>query len=101
MTDWDGIERRQPMILADTLHPKRETVEVPLVLVLVGFAAVLLLQAASLWGHGILADHQRKDAADNDVFRKQISCFVIKVTQGRQGPDVLTDCGFLIGGGPK
>lgn len=97
--DWDGMERRQPVIVAEALKPRRETVEAPVVMVLVGFAATLLMQAASLWGHGVILDHHDDEAAREAEFRRQLNCFVVKYTQGAQGIDVLTTCGFLSGGG--
>lgn len=91
MNDWDGSERRTALILADELKPKRETVEAPVVLVLVGFAAVFLMQAVSIWSHGVILQNQRRD----EQFRRQISCFVVHTAQGETGTGVLTACGFL------
>jgi hypothetical protein len=96
---WDGEERRATVKLADELKCK-ETVDAPIVMVLVGFAAVLLLQAAALWGHGVIAhaDQKRADAAAR--FEQRITCFIVRFSQNRQqGPEVLTDCGFLNTGG--
>lgn len=98
-SDWDGIERREAQVLAESLRPRRPTIEAPVVMLLVGFAASLLLQAAALWGHGVIAQQQDKEAARAGVFREQLTCFVVRLTQGRQGTDVLTDCGFLTVGG--
>lgn len=89
-------------MLADSLRPpvaRKPTVEAPIVMVLVGFAATLLLQAAALWGHGTLDHHQDTEARQQAEFRQQLTCFVVRFTQGRQGTDVLTDCGFLTVGG--
>jgi len=97
MTDddeWDGIERRSTVILADQLKPKN-TVDAPIVLVLVGFAAVLLMQAASIWSHGAIVQRQ-KDAED---FRRQVSCYLVRSSQGETGTGVLTACGFIDLGG--
>jgi hypothetical protein len=99
MTDWDGTERREVEMLTTRLRPKRPTFEAPVVGLLVGFAAMLLFQAASLWGHGIIDQHQDAEAKRADQFRTQLTCFVVRFTQGRQGTDVLTDCGFLTVGG--
>lgn len=102
MTDhWDGMERREAVIVAEALRPKRETVEAPVVIVLVGFAATLLMQAASLWGHGVMLQRHNEEAARQAEFRRQLNCFVVKYTQGAQGIDVLTACGFLSGGVTK
>lgn len=97
MTDWDGIERREAAILAEHLATAtaKQSVEAPIVIVLVGFAAVLLLQVASLWGHGVIAGAARHEDEKQEEFRRQIACFIIKASQGKQGPDLLTDCGFL------
>lgn len=99
MSDWDGIERREAEMLAESLRPRRAAIEAPIVMLLVGFAATLLLQAAALWGHGIIDQHQDAEAKRADQFRTQLTCFVVRFTQGRQGTDVLTDCGFLTVGG--
>lgn len=103
MTDhWDGLERREALLLAEELKPKRETVEAPVIMVLVGFAASLLLQAAALWGHGVILQHADREATKAEEFRRQITCYVGRVSQGRQGPEILTDCGFLnLGTGPR
>lgn len=97
--DWDGMERREALIVAESLKPKRETVEAPIVIVLVGFAAILLMQAVSLWGHGVILDHHDQEAAREAEFRRQLNCFVVKYSQGAQGIDVLSACGFLSGVG--
>lgn len=101
MSDWDGIERRETVTLAEALKPPADRVDAPTVMVLVGFAAILLLQTASLWGHGLLADRQTKNEERDELFRQQITCFVVNATQGKQGTDVLTTCGFLNTGGKK
>ena len=90
MTEWDGIERRAPVLLAEQLQP-RNTVNAPVVLVLVGFAAVLLMQAASIFTHGTILDKQQEGAE----FRDRITCYVIHTSQGETGVAVLTACGFL------
>jgi len=90
MSDWDGNERRLPVILAEQLAPKN-TVNAPIVMVLVGFAAILLMQAAAIWSHGVILANQRTIDAKLDRF----SCYVIHSTQGETGTGVLTACGFL------
>jgi len=93
---WDGTERRTAVILADDLKPKN-TVDAPIILVLVGFAAMLLLQAAAIWSHGQILQNQR----DSEGFRRQITCFIVHNAQGETGTSVLTTCGFLNLGAPK
>jgi len=97
MTDhWDGTERRTAVILADELKPKA-TVNAPVVMVLVGFAAMLFLQAAAIWSHGVILQNQR----ESEGFRRQITCFIVHNAQGETGTNVLTACGFLNLGVPK
>jgi hypothetical protein len=91
MTDWDGTsERRAPLILAAELQPK-ETVNAPVIMVLIGFAAMLLLQAAAVWSHGTLLQNQRH-LIDQ---QQQFVCYVVRSTQGETGTGILTECGFL------
>lgn len=89
--DWDGrTERRAPVILSAELQPKN-TVNAPIVLVLVGFAAVLLMQAASVWSHGqILQNQQLSQERD-----RQFSCYIVHTSQGEAPTNALTACGFL------
>jgi len=96
MTDWDGTERRSAVILAEELRP-RSTVDAPVIMVLVGFAAMLLLQAAAIWSHGVILQNQR----ETEEFRRQITCFIVHNAQGDTGTNVLTTCGFLNLGVPK
>lgn len=91
MTDcWDGTERRAPVILAEQLAPKN-TVNAPIILVLVGFAAVLLMQAAAIWAHGELLKNQR----DNRERDRQFACYIVHTSQGEAPTTALTACGFL------
>jgi hypothetical protein len=92
--DWDGNERRAPVILAEQLRPKN-TVEAPIVMVLVGFAALLLMQAAAIWNHGVIVQRQR----ESEQFRRQVSCYLVHTSQGETGTGVLTACGFIDLGG--
>lgn len=92
--DWDGSERRVPVLLAEQLQPKN-TLNAPLVLVLVGFAALLLMQAASMWSHGLLLGNQR-DATERD---RQFACYIVHTSQGETATSALTACGFLDLGG--
>lgn len=97
MTDWDGLERRSALILAEELKPKRETVEAPVVIVLVGFAAALLMQAAAIWSHGVIIQNQHR----NEEYNQKFACYVVHTAQGESGTGVLTACGFLNLGVPK
>jgi len=96
MTDWDGTERRTAVILADELKPKN-TVDAPIVLVLIGFAAVMLMQAAAIWGHGEMLRDHRENREQNQRF----SCYVVHTSQGEAPTAALTACGFLNLGVPK
>lgn len=87
---WDGIERRETAMLAEQLKPKN-VVDVPIVGVLVGFAAVLLLQAAAVWSHGEILQNQHQILEEQDRF----ACYVVRTSQGAVPADVLTECGFL------
>jgi len=84
------------VILADDLKTPRATVDAPIVMVLVGFAAVLLMQAASIWSHGLILARMRA----SEDFRAQVTCYIVHSTQGETGPTVLTTCGFLTLGAP-
>lgn len=94
MTGWDGVERREAVMLAEELRPK-ETVNAPLVMVLVGFAAMLLMQAAAIWAHGELLHNQR----DNEARDQQFACYIVHTSQGEAPTVALTACGFLNLGG--
>lgn len=100
MSEWDGQERRQTMLADERTRLNGSAVEVSSVTLIVGFVAVVLLQAAALIGHGVLSSHQDREFAEAKRAREQIACFVIGITQGKSGPDLLTACGFLkVGGG--
>lgn len=90
MTDWDGNERRANVILAEQLQPKN-TVNAPIVIVLVGFAAALLMQAAAIWGHGVIIQNQRR-SLEND---RRFTCYIVRTSQGEATTAALTSCGFL------
>lgn len=95
--DWDGNERREAQRLAQDLRTR--TVEVPRAAVVVGFAAVALMVVAALWGLVIISGNITDESARQDRFRDQLSCFVIGITQGKPGADLLTSCEFLTIGG--
>lgn len=90
MMDWDGTERRATVTLAEELQPKN-TVNAPLVLVLVGFAAILIMQSAAIWQHGVLTGLMRDGAARD----RQFSCYIVHTSQGETPTAALTACGFL------
>ena len=94
---WDGIDRRRPIAnLAESGH---DQVQVPIAVLVVGFAAVIILQVASIIGHGLISNDLNGDTARSDKFRRQISCYVVGTAQGKAGTDLLTACGFLSIGG--
>lgn len=91
MTEWDGAtERRAPVILAEQLQPKN-TVNAPLVLVLVGFAAMLIMQATAIWSHGVITQRLR-DGQERD---RQFACYIVHTSQGEAPTSALAACGFL------
>lgn len=80
---------------------RKEAVQVNVAILVVGFAAVIILQIASLVGHSIISGRERAHDEASERFRRQISCFVVGTAQGKTGTDLLTTCGFIqIGGGP-
>lgn len=91
-TDWDGIERRQVVLTDERSKGDGKTVEAPIVAVVVGFVAVVLLQTAALVHHVILeGDHHRQEQVDASFV-----CYVVKTSQGTPaGVELLTDCGFI------
>jgi hypothetical protein len=100
MTDeWDGKERREAVLADERTRANGATVEVPVTVVIVGFVAVVLLQLAALAGHALLSNHQDSEFREAREARQQIGCFVIGITQGKAGQELLTDCGFLNVGG--
>ena len=99
---WDGIERRETVLADQRTRANGGTVEVPLVTVIIGFAAVVLLQLAALWGHAVLSDHVDGEAQRSRQVDASLTCYVVKVTQGQAaGPAILIDCGFLNAPGVK
>lgn len=96
---WDGTERRQAVLADERTRANGATVEVSVTAVIVGFVAVVILQLAALAGHALLSSHQDREFAEAKEARQQIGCFVIGITQGKTGQDLLTDCGFLKVGG--
>lgn len=99
MTDWDGTERRAAN-LVNAQSQARQAVEVPVVILIVGFAAVVLFQMAALIQHALINADVEREAKAAAQARSQISCFVVGTAQGRLGSDLLTTCGFLRIGNP-
>lgn len=93
--EWDGVERRSAMLADERTRANGQGIEAPTVIVVVGFVAVLLLQAGALIQHALLA-HEHAEA---ERFRKQITCFVVSTVQGKSGTDLLATCDFLKIGG--
>lgn len=99
---WDGTtERREVVLLSEQLQPPGKSVEVPLAAVIVGFASLALFQLAALVSLIIVASDVRDANGQAQEFREQLSCFVVRTSQGRPPPDVLDDCGFLVVAGGK
>jgi hypothetical protein len=92
MIGWDGTERRQAMLADERTRANGSAVEVPLSIVVIGFAAVILLQSVSLFHHFFLsADHNNQTRVDTSFV-----CYVVKTSQGQPvNVDLLTDCGFI------
>ena len=100
--DWDGLERRATVLADERTRANGQTVEVPLAVVIVGFATLALLQIAALWGHAVLSDHIDTEARRSKQVDSSLTCYVVKVTQGQAaGPAILIDCGFLNAPGVK
>lgn len=97
MNDWDGIDRRRP--INNVADSGNGSVNVSMAVLIIGFAAVVVLQVASMFGHSILSNTQEKEHVNAEAFRTQITCFVVGTTQGKSGTDLLTTCGFLRLGG--
>lgn len=93
---WDGHERREAVLLADKLTPTHRTVEVPLMAVIIGFTTLALLSVGHMWAIILHSNNQHRAAAAAGEFRTQLSCFVIKISQGTPGPEILDECGFLV-----
>lgn len=96
MTDqWDGRTERRAAVVAEVSSRAHEMVQVPIVVLIVGFTAVALFQLGAILQHIVLLqDHNTEER-----FRNQISCFVIGSAQGKAGTDLLTSCDFLRLGG--
>lgn len=95
MNDWDGLTERRAAGFADQRSRARETIEVPIVVLVIGFTAVVLFQIGALIQHAVLShDHD----ADRD-FRRQVNCLIVGQAQGKTGADLLSTCGFLRLGG--
>lgn len=94
--NWDGLERRETVILNERLSTK--TVEVPAGAIVAGFVIMAVLLCGVIWALLIHAGNQSDAAAQDVVFRDQLRCFVIRTVQGTPAPEVLDRCGFLTTG---
>lgn len=99
MTDWDGSERRAAMLAAGQAHGTGRAVEIPSTILIVGFVVLALLQVGALWGHSVMSRTMENESVEARAARRQLSCFVVGITQGKQGSDLLTECGFIRIGG--
>lgn len=91
---WDGLtERRRSQIAAHNLY--RETIQVSAGVVIVGTAAILLLLCAVLIGQAFLSGDHKEENRESEEFRRQISCVLVGGAQGKNGTDLLTQCGFI------
>jgi hypothetical protein len=97
--DWDGTERRAAVLAVEQAKGNGKTVEIPTTIVLVGFVVVAIRQCAAILGHTVLAREQKQEHLEAQEARRQITCFVVGITQGKPGPDLLSECGFLRIGG--
>jgi hypothetical protein len=98
MNEWDGTERRAPNVIAEALAARpRNTVEAPVVVVLVGFAATLLMLAVSIYSHGLIIQHQRQLMEST----RQFACYIVHTSQGEPPNQALSACGFITLGGVK
>jgi hypothetical protein len=101
---WDGSERRAAALAAEAVKSNGKTVEVPLTAVIIGFAAMILLQIGGLIGHAVLSGNGEEESDKADIFRRSVSCFLFEIARPTtDGPldraDILARCG-LIGTGP-
>ena len=99
--NWDGTERRASVLAAEQARGSGKTVEIPTTIVIVGFVVVAILQCAAILGHTVLAREQEQEHLEAQEARRQIACFVVGFTQGKPGPDLLGECGFLQIGGRR
>lgn len=101
---WDGSERRAAALAAEAVKPNGKAVEAPLVVVIIGFAAMVLLQIGGLIGHAVLSGNGEEESDKAEIFRRSVSCFLFEIARPEEdGPidraDVLARCG-LLGTGP-
>lgn len=92
---WNGPERRAVQLADETSRSNGPTIDIPTVVLVVGFVAVVLLQLGALWGHGVLDHHGEDEAKRSAKVDESLTCYVVKLAQGTAGPDALSDCGFL------
>jgi succinate dehydrogenase hydrophobic anchor subunit len=96
---WDGIERRE-VVQADAQSRRLPTQTVPPFVVVVTGVVIALLLGGILWALLTHAGRTKAETAKMEAFRNRLTCFVVGISQGRPGPDLLTTCGYLQTGGP-
>lgn len=92
---WDGTERRTAALIAQSYRTDRRTTPIPMIVLIVAAVAIALFELGALWGHTIMTDRINEAEAHNEAFRRAITCYVVRVTQGKATPDILTECGFI------
>ena len=92
---WDGVERREVVKALEQAQGNAKGFDIRTTILIVGFFVLAMLQAGAIFGHDVIADRQQK-AKESD---ERIECFVVGITQGKAGADLLTACGFLKLGG--
>jgi hypothetical protein len=70
-------------------------VEIPVSAVLLSVIAMLVLQVSAIVGHRALHREHAQKADVDSAHQRAVTCYVVRITQGQTGPDVLTECGFI------
>lgn len=92
---WDGTERREVVKALEQAKGNGTSFDIRTTILIIGFCVLALFQIGAIVGHDLIADRQQKAKESDD----RIECFVVGITQGKAGPDLLTACGFLKLGG--
>lgn len=92
---WDGTERRQTQMALEQVKGNGHPINIPLVGLIVAGTIMVMFELGALLGHALLSGHLDAENRQAQAFREQLTCYIVKITQGTPGPDVLTDCGFL------
>ena len=96
MNGWDGIERRAAVLADHQSKPNgKSPVEAPTALILIGFVAVILLQAAGMYSHILIERDMEEESKRSARVDESLTCYLVKFTQGGTGLQLLSDCGFL------